>query len=307
MIETTARDFYEGHWRKRMEERWLPKSRKALDRETTPPAPTKLSVMPVRDKHFISRWFIRDHWAEGPNTTRWRKSQGGWSRKQILFGSWGHRQGLWSDRLETYFGLLEGDAKSPLQMLLAVEPLNQPQQLAFVAHLVVHILRNPSFVEGLRHHMRDMLENAAAERSVAFDDMARTAYETLYGNNEIYDAYARPLLWSEWAIVSSTEPVFVLPDTFCARGAVDGTPRVFAPLTPYKCFVTLSAQETEKRIVPIQHRADAELARKISQLLVGASASEFLSDPEFVPEQGGSRPLFSDVLASLEAALAGRR
>ena len=52
MIETTARNFYEGYWRKRMEERWLPKSRKALEREIAPPTPTKLSVRPVRDKHY---------------------------------------------------------------------------------------------------------------------------------------------------------------------------------------------------------------------------------------------------------------
>jgi hypothetical protein len=213
-----------------MEERWLPKSRSALEKEASPPKEANLSPKPVRDKHFISRWFIRDHWADGPNTTRWRRSGETWSKDRILFGSWGHRQGLWSDRLEAYFGLLEGDAKRPLQMLLAVEPLNQPQQLAFVAHLVVHLLRNPRFVEGLRIRMRGMIESAAVERGVSFEELARAAYETLYKNNKVYDACARPLLWSRWAIVSSPEPVFVLPDTFCARGVVDDTPRIIAPL-----------------------------------------------------------------------------
>lgn len=306
IIETTARNLHGGHWKKLMEDRWLPKSQKALEKEASPPKKRDLSPKPVRDKHFISRWFIRDHWADGPNTTRWRKSGETWSKDRILFGSWGHRQGLWSDRLEAYFGLLEGDAKRPLQMLLAVEPLNQPQQLAFVGHLVVHLLRNPKFVEGLRISMREMMESAAAERGVSFEELARAAYETLYNNNEIYDAYARPLLWSRWAIVSSREPVFVLPDTFCATGVVDNQIRIIAPLTPYKCFVTLRELEKEKSIVPIQHLAQPELAREISNLLIAASATEFLSHPELIFELNGGGPQFSDVLANLEVILADR-
>ena len=70
IIETTARNLYEGRWKKLMEERWLPKSRRALEKEASPPKEANLSPKPVRDKHFISRWFIRDHWADGPNATR---------------------------------------------------------------------------------------------------------------------------------------------------------------------------------------------------------------------------------------------
>lgn len=169
-------------------------------KEASPPKKANLSPKPVRDKHFISRWFIRDHWADGPNTTRWRRSGETWSKDRILFGSWGHRQGLWSDRWEAYFGLLEGDAKRPLQMLLAVEPLNQPQQLAFVAHLVVHLLRNPRFVEGLRISMRGMIESAAVERGDLLKNWRAPRMKPSTKTMKSMMLTRGRCLWSRWAI-----------------------------------------------------------------------------------------------------------
>lgn len=305
-IENTGRMFYEHVWRRFLEERWVPKSRKAIERDATRPPPTKLPVKPVRDKHFISRWFIRDYWANGPQATCWRKVDDAWSRCDIQFGRWGHRRELWGDKLEAYFSLLEGDAKRPIQMLLAVEPLNQPQQQAFVAHLVIHLLRNPRFIGALRKELRDMHEQTAREMGASVDDVARNLYETLYQNNELYVRYARPLLWSQWAIVAAPEPVFVLPDTFCARGIVDGEHRLVVPLTPFKCFVTLAARETEKRVVPFQLKAEIHLARHMSRLLMQSATSEFLSHENFSLDANVPSANFSDILKGIETALNGK-
>lgn len=304
MIESTGRLFYEHVWRKYMEERWLPKSRKASERQANPPRPATLAVKPVRNQHFISRWFIRDYWAMGDKTTRWRRGADGWSRDDILFARWGHRSRTWDDRLEAYFALLEGDAKQPIQRLLATTPLNPPQQEAFVGYLVIHLLRNPALIDGLRQYNRELLEDAAVAAGKAFDEMAQAAHGTLFRNNELYDRLARPLLWSQWAIVSSEVPVFVLPDAFCARGHVDGELRLIVPLTPCKCFVTLAAKEREKRVVPFRHAADPALAGSLSQLLVQAAASEFLSDSGFSGgSEGGMAPSFNDVLTRVELAV----
>lgn len=305
-IKNTARIAYEEIWLKLLQERWLPKSRKAIERETTPQSRPGLPIKPVRDKHFISRWFIRDYWANGPQATCWRKVNDAWSRCDVPFGRWGHRQELWGDKLEAYFSLLEGDAKRPIQMLLAVEPLNQPQQQAFVAHLVIHLLRNPRFIGALRTGLRDMHEQTAREMGASVDDVARNLYETLYQSNELYDRYARPLLWSQWAIIASTEPVFVLPDTFCARGSVDGEHRLVVPLTPFKCFVTLAAKETEKRVVPFQLKADIHLARHMSELLIQSATSEFLSHESFSLDANVPSANFSDILKDIETALNGK-
>lgn len=304
-IKNTARIAYEAVWLKCLQVRWLPKSRKAIERETTPKPRAKLQIKPVRDKHFISRWFISDYWANGPQATRWRKDGDAWSRRDVPFGRWGHRRGLWGDKLEAYFSLLEGDAKIPIQMLLAVEPLNQPQQQAFVTHLVIHLLRNPRFIDALRTGLRDMHEKTARKMGANVDDVERDSYEALYQNNELYDRYARPLWWSQWAIVASPEPVFVLPDTFCARGSVDGEHRLVVPLTPYKCFVTLAAKEDNKRVVPFQLRADIQLARHMTRLLIQSATSEFLSHKNFSLDAHLPSANFSDILKEIETALSG--
>lgn len=305
-IKNTARLAYEEVWLKFLQERWLPKSRKAIERETLPQPSAKLPIKPVRNKHFISRWFIRDYWANGPQATCWRKVNDAWARCDVPFGRWGHRRKLWSDKLEAYFSLLEGDAKRPIQMLLAVEPLNQPQQLAFIAHLVIHLLRNPRFIGALRTGLRGMHEQTAREMGTTVDDVAQNLYETLYQNNELYDRYARPLLWSQWAMVASPEPVFVLPDTFCAHDSVDGQHRLVVPLTPFKCFVTLAAKESEKRVVPFQLKADTHLARRMSRLLVQSATSEFLSHGSFSLDAQVSSANFSDILRDVETALSGK-
>jgi hypothetical protein len=305
-IEGTAQNAYQQVWLKFLNERWLPKSRKAIEREGNPRPPAKLAVKPVLDKHFISRWLIRDYWAAGPKATCWRKSGCAWSRHKILFAKWGHQRRLWSDRLEAYFGLLEGDAKKPIQMLLATEPLNTPQQQAFIGFLVIHLLRNPKFIGKLRVGTQDVLEQAAKDAGISVDDMARASYETLYLNNDLYDRYARPLFWSQWAIVTSPEPVFVLPDTFCARGSVKGEHRLIVPLTPHKCFVTLAANDFAKRIVPFNHAADIGLARRMSLLLIQAADSEFLSHGDFAFEAIETTANFVEILESLQIALDGK-
>lgn len=303
MVEGTARVVYQHVWQKYTTERWLPKSRKALEREKNPPASPKLAVKPVNDQHFISRWFIRDYWAAGDKATRWRREHGGWFREDILFARWGHRRRIWNDWVEAYFGLLEGDAKRPIQRLLATEPLNPPQQEAFIAFLVIHILRSPPFIDGLRHSLHQQLEEADKSAGTDANAMARSAYATLFSNNALYDRLARPLLRSRWAIVSSPDPVFVLPDTFCARGEVSGELRLIVPLTPRKCFVTLAAKEEEKRVVPFHHTADKDLAGRISQSLVQAAASEFLAERSFSADATAEASSFGDVLTCLGEAV----
>ncbi len=305
-IRNTAKMAHEHIWDRLMKERWEPKSRKALEREKTPRPAGTLAVKAVRDKHFISRWFIRDHWADGPKVSRWRRSDVGLERKDVLFATWGHSVGLWDDRTEAYFSLLENDGKRPIEMLLATIPLNPPQQQAFVAYLVIHMLRSPWFVLGLRTQLKDMLHKAAKNAGVAFEDMARGTYTSLIQQHDLYDAYARPLLWSRWAIVTAEQPVFVLPDTFCRRGAVGDEHRVIVPLTPTKCFVALPSKEEEKRVVPFHIAADAGLARQISNLLIASAELDFLAHRGFVPDEFAEPASFAGVLGTLEGLVANR-
>ena len=278
----TARIVHEQIWSKRLTERWKPKSVKAIEREAKPKK-TALSVKPVGKNHFIPRWFIRDHWATDGKVLRWRRSPDGWRATRRGFGEWGYRRKLYSDPLEAYFGLLEGDAKRPIEMLLEMIPLNAPQREALVGFLVIQILRNPYTISALHESLVPVID----ELGYGDDpEMPRKAYESLYRNNEFYHRIASPVMWSSWAMVRSERPVFVLPDTFCARvGAMDGI-RLIVPLTPTFCFVTLPSLEQEKRIVPFRIRSDEQLGRRIALVLAQAAAEEFLSDWEFGPVEG---------------------
>ena len=118
-IRGTARIVNERIWSKRLEERWKPKSVKAIEREAKPKK-TTLAVKPVEKNHFIPRWFIRDQWANDGKVLRWRRTPDGWQASRRGFGEWGYRRKLYSDALEAYFGLLEGDAKRPIERARAI-------------------------------------------------------------------------------------------------------------------------------------------------------------------------------------------
>ena len=285
---------HECIWSKRMEERWKPKSAKATEREANP-KPAKLAVKAVGKNHFIPRWFIHDHWATDGTVLLWRRTPGGWTSSKRAYGTWGYREKLYSDPLEAYFGLLEGDAKRPIEMLIETHPLNAPQREALVGFLVIQFLRNPYTIAALQEAVAPVI----AELGHGDDpEMPRKAYESLYRNNGFYHRIAAPVMWSPWAIVRSERPVFVLPDTFCVRaGAMDGM-RLIVPLTPTVCFVTLPGLEHQKRIVPHTVRADEDLGRRISSALAQTASEEFLSHLDFCPlESDAESP--SDLLGDI--------
>lgn len=290
-IKETAENFYEKVWKPRMETRWIPKAAKAIERDEIPKEKQVLSVRAVKKKHYIAEWIIRDYWSIEDRCNRRRTNNSVWSNRRIPYGSWGYVKGLWSDKLESYFSLLEGDAKKPYQMLLRTEPINPPQMDAFVGFLVIHILRNPSSINYQRAYAREFLEARALEIGSDFNTVANDSFEALFGVNKIYQAYACPIFESRWAIVSSERPVFVLPDNFCVRARVGDRVKFLVPMSPTKCFITLARPPVEKAIIPVQHRADENLASMISRLLIDGSDREFLSHHDFtVPVMDGTPP-----------------
>lgn len=297
-ITGTAQLAYEHVWKRKMDKRWKPKSAKAIEREKNPRNPT-LAIKPVGKNHFIPRWFIRDLWAADGKVLRWRRAESRWTSALRGFGEWGYRHNLYSDRLEAYFGLLEGDAKRPIEMLLDTRPLNRPQRESFIGFLIIQMLRNPFFMEAVQQELAPII---ALEGYADDPTMAARAFETMFSNDDFYSKMARSLMWSRWAIVKSTTPLFVLPDTFGAQGDVGNGLRMLVPLTPNACFVTLPDREEEKRIVPRHLPADESLARRISATLVHTAKDEFLSHPEFVPD-GSPAPAFGELLGEISKAI----
>lgn len=298
-ILETAKIVHERIWAKLMEQRWKPKSQKATERDASPRQP-KAAIKPVGKNHYIPRWFIRDHWAVDGKVMRWRRAGSGWKGALRGFGKWGFGHNLYSDRLEAYMALIEGDAKKPIEMLLDTRPLNGPQRQSLVGFLIIQILRSPFFADAIRQQLISVLAELGYDDS---PEMAAKTYEALYSENDFYHKLAHPVMWSRWALIKASRPVFVLPDTFGARSELGDGMRMIVPLTPTICFVTLPGHESEKRIVPSWLTVDEAFARRISAALIGSAAREFLSHPDFVPDADIPDVSLGDLLLEIEAAI----
>jgi len=276
-ISNTAQNCANQVWLRRYNERWKLKTEAALRKEKKP---KKKVIMPkvVEKNHFIPKSFIKRYWSEGPFVYRNIKtSEELEEKKETPFGSWGFKKNLYSDSLEAYFGLLEGDAVRPIQMMLDVEPLNRPQREALIGFIVIQRIRNPHFMESIGKSVAPVVASEVGADKTEDKLYMRVVYETLYSQNEFYDKLARPIMYSRWVIVRSETPDFVLPDVCNLFGVHEGRQYVFMPLTPKDCLVVLPIEVKEPRIVPHYIKASSSMVRDVSYILRRAAQSEFLS------------------------------
>ena len=285
-INNTAKNLAEYVWLKKYNERWKPKTVAAIKKEATPKA-TKLVPKRVESNHFVPKSFIKRYWSENNSIFPFTKNaNSGFMREEgKSFGQWGFAKNLYSDRLEAYFGLLEGDAVHPLEMLLSVEPLNRPQREALVGFIVIQRLRNPHFMASLHHQMKPIVADKVGSGHESDPDYMRLVYETLYTNNDFYNKLAEPIYRNQWVMVRSNNSEFVLPDMCNIFGVYNGNQYVVMPLTPKDCLVVLpfTAPEVlpEIHIIPHYISADEALSRDISSILIANARNEFLAGESF--------------------------
>lgn len=280
-IEQTALNMLNGVWVKLYNERWKKKSEAFLAKDEKPKI-TKISPKPVEDNHFIPKSFIRRYWSSGQHVFKFTKIANSKIKKAKLgLGQWGFAKNLYSDYLEAYFGLLEGDAVRPMEMLLNVEPLNRPQRESLIGFMVIQRLRNPQFMDALKCQMIPIVASEVGGGKEHDEKYMRSVYETLYQQNDFYDKLARPILYSKWVVVRSEEPIFVLPDTCNIFGKHDECQYVIMPFTPTDCLVVLPVPVSDIRIVPHYIKADLALAKDISAALVANAKNEFIADQGF--------------------------
>lgn len=278
MISTTAKNFAEHVWVKKYRERWKPKTETALKRDKAGRKNTKIVPQKVEENHFIPKSYIKKYWSEGQFIYKGNKSRDGVEQKiRIPVGSWGFRKNLYSDHLEAYFCLLEGDAARPIEMVLKVEPLNLPQREALIGFVIIQKIRNPYFMESLARLMFPLVADKIGEDKAKDKLYMQQVYETLYGENEFYDKLARPILFSPWVVVRSTTPDFVLPDVCNLFGTYHDRQYVFMPLTPTDCLIVLPIAVEEPRSLPYYITSTESMSQDISYVLHCAAKDEFLS------------------------------
>lgn len=281
-INNTSKILADHIWLKKYNERWKPKSLAAIRKEKFPKK-VKLAVEPKENNHFIPKSFIKRYWSENGKIRRYKiDPQGGFIFNKISFGQWGFLKNLYSDRLEAYFSLIEGDAVQPLSMLLNVEPLNRPQKEALIGFIVIQRLRNPLFIQTLRNKMVPVVEDYAGKDKSTDSEYMRKVYETLYENNEFYDRIARPIIKNQWIVVRSEQEAFILPDTCNIFRNYDNGQYVIAPITPNDCLVVFPYEKKEERIIPFYIKATDKMVQDISAFTLLNVYSEFLAGSEFI-------------------------
>lgn len=300
-ISVTARNCAEEIWLKKYKERWKKKTEVALIKEKNI---NHAHIIPTRvDKnHFIPKFFIKKYWSEGQFVYRNIKKPKGLEEKiKTPAGSWGFRKNLYSDHLEAYFGLLEGDALRPIQMILNIEPLNRPQREALVGFIIIQRLRNLHFIKSLEKSLLPLITSEPGADKFEDKQYMKTVYETLYRQNDFYDKLARPIIYSHWVIVRSESPDFVLPDVCNIFGNYKNKQYVIMPLTPKDCLIVLPIRTDEPSTVPHYITASESMVRDISFILRCAAKEEFLSksDASFITVNEALNKVMHRMISSL--------
>jgi hypothetical protein len=282
LIEMSAR-ICAASWLSRYRKRWKPKSLNALEREKNPPKPKPRLPKAVDKNHFIAKAFIKRYWTSNGKVKIWRRdSHGRFATSEVIsYGMWGHGANLYSDKLEDYFVLVEGDAAEPMRMLLAQEPLNHQQREALIGFFMIQLLRNPFFLDRIEHGMKVLVESEVGSLKSQDQGYMMAVRESFFRNNDFYNLIASPVFWNTWVMVQS-EDAFILPDTWgVLRRETESESLFCVPLTPSDCFLSLSPRERQKRVLPISISVDQRRASQINRLLTTEHTSEFISGLDF--------------------------
>lgn len=275
-ILNTGKILAENVWLEKFHNRWKLKTRSALKKENTPPVSKPLKINEVTDNHFIPKSFIKRYWAEEGLIRKNSISKGTVNYKDTSFGTWGFVQNLYSNKLEAYFGLIEGDAAIPIQKVLKVEPLNKPQKQALVGFIVIQYIRNPVFIESHNEKLKPIIEQHYGVEKANDTEHVEFIYESIFNNHEVYRNLSKPLFDNQWVLVRSPQKAIVLPDTCNIFTSVNGEPLTVVPLTVSDCLVILP-QKADEYPWPWYITATPELERWLLCFLIEHSRAEFLS------------------------------
>lgn len=274
-ISNTGKMIAENVWLRKYHERWKLKTRSALAKEKNPKI-TKLAIKEVNDNHFIPKSFIRKYWSVKKKIRKNTINGTEITSKNIPFSQWGFVKNLYSDKLEAYLGLIEGDASIPIQKLLDFEPLNGPQKRAVIGFIVIQRFRNPTFIENYNKTLKPIVIEHYGKDKASEESHQREMYESLYSNNEAYNKVAQPLNQNQWVIIRSPNNKILLPDICNVLSKVSSGVFFVIPLTFKDCLFVLPKKADEYPF-PRHITASEELEEILSSFILYCCKREFLS------------------------------
>ncbi|QDE31731.1 DUF4238 domain-containing protein [Shewanella polaris] len=278
-ILNTGKIIAENVWLEKYHNRWKLKTRSALEKEKAPPVAKELKINEVTDNHFIPKSFIKRYWSEKGVIRKNSISKGVVNYIDTSFGKWGFVRNLYSDQLEAYFGLIEGDASVPIQKVLKVEPLNTPQKQALVGFIVIQRIRNPAFIDSHNAKLKPVIEQHCGVEKANNPEYVQFIYESIFKNHEVYRNLSKPLFHNQWVLVRSPQKSIVLPDTCNIFTDVNGETFIVVPLTVSDCLVILP-KKADEFPWPWYVTATPELERLLLCFGIEHSHTEFLSSTQ---------------------------
>lgn len=285
-IEATAKCCYENIWQKLMQDRWKPRTKRLLENKSRKAHIT--DIPHVDTNHFITRSFIKKYWQKDNYILlHIRQENGIFSQRTRLFSQWGKKNGLYSDNLEHYFGLLEGDSSKPIEMILKMIPLNEQQKESLIAFIVIHYFRNPFVMTGIKKSLA--LQEGIKDLN---DSKLAQAYERIFKSNDFYSIVTNNLLENKWVIIRSKISCFPLSDCPAVVGKYknDRSYMIF-PLTPKEVFIILpeiDKRENAHKIVPYNCYVDEHDCTNIVSYLISISYKEYITNPDSAEIKIGS-------------------
>ena len=274
-IRNTAKIIAEHIWLPKYHQRWKLKTRAALAKENKQKT-TKLTIKKVRDNHFIPKSFIQKYWANAGNIRKNIINPTEINSKIISFSKWGFVRNLYSDWLEAYFGLIEGDASEPIRKIINCEPLNGPEKNALIGFIVIQHIRNPSFIEKYTQKLRPLvIEHYGLDKANELTHQ-RMIYESLYSNNDAYGNLAKSLHENQWVLIRSPNNKILLPDICNIFSSISAGTFIVAPITYKDCLFVLPGKSDGYPFSRYITATD-ELEHMLMNFIVSNCQSEFLS------------------------------
>jgi len=195
---------------------------------------------------------------------------------------WGKEDFLYSQGLERYFSLVEGDAKRPYEKLISMMPLNESERRYWIAYLACQMYRTPAYIA---RHLPGLKSIVVRRRIQYPTDTAnlRRAYETLFTDSRIFTQVYRLLTARQWEMWSAPGPDFIRADEpFLVHGSTRRNDwMLLYPVTPQKCFVVGPGKPTSPpRIVPRVRELEPARVEALNAWLAAAARRTVIAHPQ---------------------------
>jgi hypothetical protein len=284
-IENTARICADSIWKK-LVEKWHKEHPLIISTEKAPHRKkliTGNNSPGVQNQHYTPV-FSNKYWATGPQNKVRVYSLGvdhQVTARDVGYKSWGYATFLYSQSLEHYLGLVEGDAKTSYDNLLDIIPLGEHDRRCWVAFLIVQLFRTPAFIAKNLPALKAVIESKGIEYPSDIASLRR-AYETLFTNNDVFASYYKTLTGLKWKLLTAPPgSQFIRADEpILTQGSINTkTWKLVYPMTPSKCFVVGPEAADPFVVVPENQKIDEATINRMNESLAKVARKTVIAQP----------------------------